>query len=1195
MKKLLMALAVIAVVFGAWSDTETVGSYTWTYRINGDTAEIYKGSSAAISPKPTDAVIIPSSLGGKTVTSIGNYAFRSCSGMTSVAIPNSVTNIGNSAFYGCSGLTGVHITDLAAWCNISFGTNPLEYAHTLYLNGGVVTNLSMPDYVTSIRNRAFSGCRSLTKVTIHHAVTNIGDYAFYDCDGLTSITMTDSITHIGEGTFSGCSGLTSLTIPNSVTNIGESAFSGCTGLTNITIPDSVTEIGEGAFDSCCNLLSVTIPNSVTKIGDSAFYYCNGLTNVTIDSGVRYIGYEAFRYCDELKKVIFTGNAPEYVDVGAFDDVAASCVAVVYKGTTGWDDDHDGKWEGLTLQYVDGPFDAVRREWFGVAGDGKFSNPTNWQYSEVPPDGSDVVIGCKSAMTLNCDIDFKPRSITFSEDSELVTIGGNGTISEVYAITNNTTQQRHHVFNCPVSCKSGEIAKITLASGKYMDFAGGITMTNIDRYENPKTYCGTFTVTTTSDWNSGNGATLLSGSTLNLPNATYYDHNGRLTIESGATCRVKQTKTDGSGKKYLTHRNDGVFIADVEMFSGSSDGGTLEDLGNWGDGVFITKMFRVVTGGVLVPRKNTVLGPDGIVRKAGHIRLHDYLPQYFGSYGDWSMFYSATEDSSNSVLYKRSTTTTAPSSVTFDTADWYDKNTPHTIRCKAPICGENASVAATLSMIVVGTGEFSFECSYDDTSAWKWFSGGLAIKDTATVRIKAACKPGSGSVDMDGGTTLALPTAGTAAVTFGGDYTVSGVGKVRIVLGDTNDVLSAGIYTLLTASSLPDTSRLELVNRTAGVPEFSTSADGKTLFLTVTPPGYIVVWVGGGKSVAVPLSWLDAHPAIVAAAGGDRAAALQSTSANGRMSVVECYVVGLDPEKADEDFKITSFPMNADGTPDLANVVFDPPLERWNVSGAQVVWKGAKKLDGTWRTVPTGGDSLMRFFKAVVRLGNEPDDPDDAHDCVQLWEGGPYWATTNVGAEEPWEYGYYFWWGDTVGYFRSGGIWTDGHDYSGVTWVSSKGVRKNNSPFTQSSCPTYGKADSELLSAGYIDSTGNLAPEHDASHVHWGGTWRMPTADEVDALVSNCTATWITTNGVSGQLVTGKGDYANRSIFLPATGTGVDSKLDYPGSYGPYWSSTSELGSLNDSWRLYFNSSNFSRNSIHRYCGQSVRPVRDSAK
>lgn len=130
---------------------------------------------------------------------------------------------------------------------------------------------------------------------------------------------------------------------------------------------------------------------------------------------------------------------------------------------------------------------------------------------------------------------------------------------------------------------------------------------------------------------------------------------------------------------------------------------------------------------------------------------------------------------------------------------------------------------------------------------------------------------------------------------------------------------------------------------------------------------VVVDVGGGKSVTVPQTWVAGHLALVEAAGGDAAAALNSTAANGRMSVVECYVVGLDPEKADDDFKITSLPMKADGTPDLANIVFDPPQAEWNVPGATPVVKGAATLDGEWQTVIEDNKAGFRFFKVVVEV------------------------------------------------------------------------------------------------------------------------------------------------------------------------------------------------------------------------------------
>ncbi len=136
------------------------------------------------------------------------------------------------------------------------------------------------------------------------------------------------------------------------------------------------------------------------------------------------------------------------------------------------------------------------------------------------------------------------------------------------------------------------------------------------------------------------------------------------------------------------------------------------------------------------------------------------------------------------------------------------------------------------------------------------------------------------------------------------------------------------------------------------------------------PADVPVDMGGGKAVAVPQAWIDAHPALVAAAGGDAAAALQATAANGRMSVVECYVLGLDPEDATNDFKITSFSMKADGTPDLESLEFAPAQSEWNVPGARPVVKGAAALGGEWKAVEeatAAEKAAMRFFKVVVEL------------------------------------------------------------------------------------------------------------------------------------------------------------------------------------------------------------------------------------
>ena len=202
-----------------------------------------------------------------------------------------------------------------------------------------------------------------------------------------------------------------------------------------------------------------------------------------------------------------------------------------------------------------------------------------------------------------------------------------------------------------------------------------------------------------------------------------------------------------------------------------------------------------------------------------------------------------------------------------------------------------------------------------------------------------------------------------------------------------------------------------------------------------------------------------------------------------------------------------------------------------------------------------------------------------HDKVQLWEGGPYWATTNIGAENPEDYGYYFWWGDTVGYKRENN-----------KWVATDGSSSNFS-FSSGNAPTYNKSIATLKSEGWITEDSVLVPAHDAAHVHWGGNWRMPTKQELSDLNSKCDWTWATQNGVKGYVVKGKGTYASASIFLPCAGLGLGASLDSAGLIGGYWSSVPDSRSSSDAWGLDFRSGGHDTyDDGSRYDGQSVRPL-----
>ncbi len=236
------------ILSNTYSSTKGYGTIEFASEVTAIEAKAFSGKTTLT------YIVLPNS-----VTSIGKNAFAGCSGLTSVTIPNRVKRIEEEAFAYCSGLTSVHISDIASWCNIDFkenASNPLSYAHHLYVNGEEVKDLVIPNSVTSIGGYAFDFCSGLTSVTIPNSVKSVGNSAFRYCDGLASVTIPNSVKSIGDEAFYGCNGLTSVTIGNSVNSIGDYAFSYCKGLTSVIIGNGVESIGGFAFDGCSKLHEV---------------------------------------------------------------------------------------------------------------------------------------------------------------------------------------------------------------------------------------------------------------------------------------------------------------------------------------------------------------------------------------------------------------------------------------------------------------------------------------------------------------------------------------------------------------------------------------------------------------------------------------------------------------------------------------------------------------------------------------------------------------------------------------------------------------------------------------------------------------------------------------------------------------------------------------------------------------------------
>ena len=245
---------------------------------------------------------------GDNVTKINYQALYGCSGLKKLTIGKKLSEIGEAAFSGCVALENIVVTDNERF--FSSGNCLIEKQSQTLILGCRSSVIPSDNSVTKIGNNAFSDCVGLTNIEIPDSVTTVYPDAFGGCTSLKSIVL-PSVTEIGIRAFAGCTSLESVTLSNALKTVAQSAFVDCESLTSISIPDSVTELGGLAFKGCKKLEEVVIGNGVTQIMDLTFDACKALKRITIGSGIVNISCSAFNGCTEIESITVAKENTKY--------------------------------------------------------------------------------------------------------------------------------------------------------------------------------------------------------------------------------------------------------------------------------------------------------------------------------------------------------------------------------------------------------------------------------------------------------------------------------------------------------------------------------------------------------------------------------------------------------------------------------------------------------------------------------------------------------------------------------------------------------------------------------------------------------------------------------------------------------------------------------------------------------------------
>ena len=615
--------------------------------------------------------------------------------------------------------------------------------------------------------------------------------------------------------------------------------------------------------------------------------------LSLDWGSYYGGKFTYNFVNAWKSASTDANGDGFNDFLEIFDVAAPLATDMPDGN---DEDDVGRVpqklndDVLASVAVWRVASAGEFTWKGGYDDNRISSGRNWEGGVAPVANSDATLVfpfTNNTTVLNDYSSLYVKKIVFSASNYSASFtGGPMTIAE--NIVNNASVT--NTFENAVTF-GGNID----VTGE-MNFPGGVTGTVP---ANHTTFRGIYNLTTTGSWTPASGSRVPSGSTLSMPNGTFYCHINSLTIERNATVTVGAVKMDRTNTAYLLGENDGLFKTTGVLTSSGTVSGTKyhyllhTGVENSSEGLLALDGIRIKGSPVVYANSyggkyELAIGNNGIKKDAGvagyFLIRNDNKPEYIGSWCNGNDYKIAIVDSSGSyptdtseyVIYGSRTDRTY--NINFDTTDCFNEGVRNTVRDMSPICG---AAPANVSVGIYGSGEFRFENTA--VNATGLYSGGTVVSNSATVAILAGSCPGRGDLALRDTTTLSLPGAasGTAtvfgtlslasgtAVSFGrlaSETTALSVGGLTVGAGSQKPVISvnvsdlaAGTYTLIASSSATSATADSFTLSTSGTSDKTISLvkSGNNICLEVAG-GIHGKWIGGngGNRFSVAANWDD---------------------------------------------------------------------------------------------------------------------------------------------------------------------------------------------------------------------------------------------------------------------------------------------------------------------------------------------------